>query len=438
MLAVSLGIAAFAFWPVYQSPRYVIAAATAIVLGSLIAVLGAVWRWPGPVVLLASVDGVPRWSGCPSPCPRRPSRASSRPSMVSSTSSPGVALGWKQLLTITLPVGDYEALLVPAFFLLFVAAVVGLSVALRTRVGELAVFAPDRRVRGGDRVRPVGAEPARSTCRSRCSRCCCSGCCGSGGTGAAPRSGCCRAARRARRARSTGVVGFRTVVSAALILALASGAAVAAAAAIPPTADRTVLRTAIVQPFDPRDYVSPLAGLPLVLAARERRRGAHGCLGPARRRRHPARDPRHLRRRGVLGGQRRDHVGVRIVHARAIHLRPVAGRRRAGHGQRDHRRVLGRVGADDRQVRAGDVRGLPRRRAPRCVLLQRRHRHGRRDRRTRHRRLLHAHRGAADAARAQRARRARARAGLGAHAAERAGRARRAPRRVRARHRGRG
>src|SRR5690606_41975263 len=54
----------------------------------------------------------------------------------------GVALGWKQLLTITLPVGDYQALLVPALALLLSATVIAGSTALRARFGELAVIPP--------------------------------------------------------------------------------------------------------------------------------------------------------------------------------------------------------------------------------------------------------------------------------------------------------
>src|SRR5690606_27646546 len=54
----------------------------------------------------------------------------------------GAALGWKQLLTISLPVGDYQALLVPAFLLLLVTVVVSVSVALRARYGELSVIGP--------------------------------------------------------------------------------------------------------------------------------------------------------------------------------------------------------------------------------------------------------------------------------------------------------
>ena len=43
-------------------------------------------------------------------------------------------------------------------------------------------------------------------------------------------------------------------------MALAAGTAVAASAVAPPSGSRDVLRTAVAQPFDPHDYVSPLSG----------------------------------------------------------------------------------------------------------------------------------------------------------------------------------
>ena len=258
MLAVSLAVAAVAFWPVYQSPRYIVAVAVAIALGSLIAVLGAVGRWPSPVVLLASVVAF-LVVGVPVAVPSK-TVSGVIPTLEGLIDLvAGVALGWKQLVTITLPVGDYEALLVPAFALVFTAAVIGLSIALRTRTGELVVLAPmvvfGVAVAFGPSVpnRPLDVPIAllavllfwllwfrwyRRRAALKLLQ---------DGSEGAPST-------------STGVVGFRTVVSAALILALASGAAVAAAGAIPPNADRTVLRTTVVQPFDPRDYVSPLAG----------------------------------------------------------------------------------------------------------------------------------------------------------------------------------
>ena len=57
-----------------------------------------------------------------------------------------------------------------------------------------------------------------------------------------------------------GFAGFRSVASAALIMAIAAGVSFAATTLVPPSADREVLRSNIVQPFDPRAYPSPLVG----------------------------------------------------------------------------------------------------------------------------------------------------------------------------------
>src|SRR5690606_32456818 len=56
------------------------------------------------------------------------------------------------------------------------------------------------------------------------------------------------------------VLGARTLLAGAGILAVAAAAAVGVSGLLPPAGDREVLRTAIEQPFDPRDHPSPLAG----------------------------------------------------------------------------------------------------------------------------------------------------------------------------------
>jgi len=55
--------------------------------------------------------------------------------------------------------------------------------------------------------------------------------------------------------------GVRNLVAGGALLAVAATASIGAATVLPPTGDRDVLRTEIQQPFDPRDYPSPLAGL---------------------------------------------------------------------------------------------------------------------------------------------------------------------------------
>jgi hypothetical protein len=260
-LWLTTAIAAAALWPIYRAPALIVLVAVSLVVGTAVAILGAVLRWSSPIVLLASI-GAFLLIGVPLAVPAKalfgvlPS-VSGLVDLVA-----GVALGWKQLLTITLPVGDYEALLVPALVLVFGASVVGITVALRTRRGEVAALAPivvfvvaiafgpqhtDRPIllaiallvavlfwlvwiRWYRRRRAIRVLAVQSA------------------TGPSPAS------------RDLGIAGVRTVVGAVVILALASAAGIAVARVLPPSVDRTVLRTALEQPFDPRDYASPLSG----------------------------------------------------------------------------------------------------------------------------------------------------------------------------------
>ncbi|MDO7881542.1 transglutaminase domain-containing protein [Salinibacterium soli] len=257
-LWVTMAIASLALWPIYEGTGILIVIAVGLVAGSAVAIAGAAWRWPAWAVMIATtvvfgIVGVPaavpseaQWGVLPT--------VQGLQDLVA-----GVALGWKQLLTISLPVGDYEALLVPALVLVLVLTVVGLSIALRSRIPELAVLSPvvlylvalalgpDEPVRAI--VTPIALlvsvllwlvwfrwRRRRAAIRLLLS------------PTAEPRPGRDSAA------------GLRTAIGAVLILALSAGAAVVAANAVPPVQDRTVLRSAVEQPFDPRAYVSPLAG----------------------------------------------------------------------------------------------------------------------------------------------------------------------------------
>ena len=261
MFWLSTAIAATALWPIYRSMALVILVGVALVAGTAIAISGAYLRWSSPAVMLTTIVAF-LLIGVPLAVPAK-TQYGVLPTLGGLLDLVfGVALGWKQLLTITLPVGDYQALLVPALVLVLVSTVVGVSVALRARRGEIAVLLPvlvflvatafgpkfpDRPL-----MTPIALLAAvllwlvwfrwdrrRVAIRSLLAQ----------STDAAT----------VGRALDSGLAGLRTAVSAAIIVAVASAAAVGAVAVVPPSVDRTVLRTAIVQPFDPRDYVSPLS-----------------------------------------------------------------------------------------------------------------------------------------------------------------------------------
>ena len=242
---------------------------------SVVAILGAVFRWRSYVVILVALRRVPARRRAARGAGSGDRAACCRASTASSTCSRGVALGWKQLLTITLPVGDYQALLVPAFVLVLTthgrrperraAGEVGRARRCSPPIALFVVgiaFGPETApwpVRA--RARPCSPsmllwliwrrwrrrrESIRSLTRPPDGRAAASRALESGFGGAHP-------ARRAP-ARSRWRRPRRS----------------AAASALPPTGDRDVLRTAIEQPFDPRDYAEPARRVPPVPARRPR------------------------------------------------------------------------------------------------------------------------------------------------------------------------
>jgi hypothetical protein len=260
MLWAATAIAAVALWPIYQDPRFIVLVAVTTLLGSLVAILGAVFRWKSFVVILVGF-AVLVVAGVPLAVPDRaiagflPSLEGVRELLA------GVALGWKQLLTIALPVGDYQALLVPAFVLVLTSTIVALSIALRARWGELGVVPPIAlfvaAIAFGPEEVPWPVPWALGLLavvllwlvwrRWR------------------KRREAIRLLTRATdgvtsEAAVESVFGVRNLVAGGALLAVAAAASIGAASALPPTGDRDVLRTTIEQPFDPRDYPSPLAG----------------------------------------------------------------------------------------------------------------------------------------------------------------------------------
>lgn len=181
----------------------------------------------------------------------------------------GVALGWKQLLTITLPVGDYQALLVPALVLVLAGTTVGLSTAFRSRRAELALVPPVLIYLVGIVLGP--REPLlplvtglvllavsvlwivwwrlrrRRLAIDLLTR----------GTAAGRRR---PSGGEARGRSGHGAVARRAVAGTLLTLVVATAAGAAVTGAIGPKSSRWVARDAVQTPFDPRDYVSPLSG----------------------------------------------------------------------------------------------------------------------------------------------------------------------------------
>jgi len=251
-----MGLAAVMLWPIYQSSAYVVLAVVAVALGTLVALAGALFRWRAWLVGVVTV-AVFALVGVPLAVPGK-AIAGVLPSVDGLVELfAGVALGWKQLLTITLPVGDYQALLVPALVLLLTATVVAGSIALRARYGEFAVIPPVL-------VFLVGIAFGPSTATAPIPL-------GIGilvaGVGWISwwRWRRRRAATRGRERDAAGAgfrlgVEARTLIGGVLVFAVAAFGSLVTGIVLQPNGDRQVLRTAIVQPFEQRDHTSPLAG----------------------------------------------------------------------------------------------------------------------------------------------------------------------------------
>ena len=259
-LMAATATASLTLWPVYQSIEFVVLVAVAFALGAAIAIAGARRAWPAWLVALVTVAAY-LLAGVPLVIPGR-AIARILPSVDGLVELlTATALSWKQLVTIVLPVGAYQALLVPVLILVLLTSVIGLSAALRSRVGEFALLAPIALFIAG-----IGLGPTAETTAI------------GHGLGlfvlllfwllwfrwqrrrAAVRLVAQQSRRTLESSTDRALAAARGLVSAAVIMALAIAVGTAAATAVPVSEPRDVLRARVQQPFDPRDYPSPLSG----------------------------------------------------------------------------------------------------------------------------------------------------------------------------------
>ncbi len=273
-------VAATPLWPIYESPRLIALVAVSLCAGSIIAVVGTYLHWSSFAVLGATV--VAYFALGVGVAVPSATVFGFIPTLEGElTLLKATATAWKQLLTIQLPVGVYEALLVPAFLLLLGSTVIAVSIGLRARRGELGVIPPIVVFIVATLFGPLesltvpGSGPPSASLQSVLSSLALLAVTLSWlfwsrwyrrrqnirrgfaveQDGGVPPASAYASARSLQRSSA----GFRTITSAILIMALAGAGAFAATDLLAPAAPRTVLRSAIVQPFDPRDYTSPLS-----------------------------------------------------------------------------------------------------------------------------------------------------------------------------------
>ncbi|MFD3444024.1 transglutaminase-like domain-containing protein [Microbacteriaceae bacterium 4G12] len=252
-------LSAYSLWPIYKTGRFAVLVLVTVFAGWVIAGLGARLRWQSFTVFAAGLAAF-LLLGVPIAVPGQallgvlPTLDGLEQLLL------GAGLGWKQLLTISLPVGDYQTLLVPAFILVLVTTIIGVTVAVRTRVGELAVFAPAALLVAGI---VLGPNTARFPVELGLAFL----------VGALLWFAWLRAARRSLAIRllnsqsgipieapERNLLTAGRVVGTVATIAVAVVVAEGATTLVPPRGDRDVLRAVVEQPFDPREYASPLAG----------------------------------------------------------------------------------------------------------------------------------------------------------------------------------
>lgn len=131
----TLVLGVFAAWPIYDTAWLWIVAAAALVIGAGAVLAQARWRL-GFVVFIAILVGLFALTVLPVAVP---TALANDPVRGLIEGFAAVALGWKQVLTLDLPVGTYQTVLVPAYVVFLTSVVLIFVLALRPRL--TAVFA---------------------------------------------------------------------------------------------------------------------------------------------------------------------------------------------------------------------------------------------------------------------------------------------------------
>lgn len=124
-----LAVGAIAAWPIYRSTAFIVVVSAGISAGHVVAAMGVRWRWSGWWVALAAL-GAYLALGVPVAAAGSLSSADAAlRALVSVATAP--VTGWKDLLTLELPLGSYQATLAPTLLLFLGSAVAALSIAWR-------------------------------------------------------------------------------------------------------------------------------------------------------------------------------------------------------------------------------------------------------------------------------------------------------------------
>lgn len=126
-----LGVGAVAAWPIYESPSFFVMVAASVLVALGISAVG-LWRGLSAFTIVLLALGAYLVLGVPLAVPSALADPGSLPASWVQFATATV-FGWKQLVTVAIPVGTYQALLVPAFLLVLFGAVAAFSLSWRSR-----------------------------------------------------------------------------------------------------------------------------------------------------------------------------------------------------------------------------------------------------------------------------------------------------------------
>lgn len=138
--AISLTLGVLAAWPIYESWWLLVPAAAAFVLGCGLAILAMRRRW-STLTTFATLFGLFVLTVAPVAVPRSFDQLPLGPLRGVLDGVAAIVLGWKQLLTLALPVGTYQTMLVPAYLVFLLCACLIVWIAVRGgRFASAAAF----------------------------------------------------------------------------------------------------------------------------------------------------------------------------------------------------------------------------------------------------------------------------------------------------------
>ena len=131
VLDLVLAVGAVAAWPIYRSTAFIVAVTAGIVAGHVVAAVGTRWRWSGWWVALTALGAYVALGVLVAASGSLASPGAALRALVDVATAP--VTGWKDLLTLDLPLGAYQATLAPTLLLFLAVTVTALSIAWRAK-----------------------------------------------------------------------------------------------------------------------------------------------------------------------------------------------------------------------------------------------------------------------------------------------------------------